>query len=279
MSLVPSSAYRSVRSDTITTPPVPELEQYYQTASDLRIMQERFAYLETERQEQWSRRVMLEDQDQVLEQTHSEFIEAWEKRLNEAGVNVDEARAASEEARRACDAAGILIPDWGEASSVDDESKVDNLRFPLGGGLSPLKVQPSLRLFEDVISEPLMHDHGSSLSTPSASNQLIAERISHWVETTTQDVDSVPANDLEEPTALDPKNFGGFSHFACPHCNRSPADSSTSCPTLPHPRRMSTITASSPRTARSVGAKDGVELDRTIWELPRSEVSGPGPPQ
>jgi hypothetical protein len=263
ISLCSSSAYQSVASDAQATPPLPELEQYYKAVSDMRIMQERFTYLETERQEQWGRRVLLEDQGQPLDQAHDDFIQAWEERLNVAEANFEEAKTAMEEARRTCDSAGIPIPDWGEASSVS--SKHDNPRMPFEATLNSRNAQPSYHFFEGIISEPLMQNNSSPLSTPSAKSELIGQRVSQWVDDIAPMLSPVPSVQMPGASKLTPENFGGRSHFACPHSNRSVADRPTSCPPLPHPTSLPSTSLVQSRTAHSMNAIGDFESDPDFW--------------
>lgn len=266
VALAPSPVFQSVRSDASAAPLSPELEQFYKALSDMRIMQERFAYLEAERNEQWERRILLEDQGQLPDRTHDEFLEDWENRLNEAELNFENAKKAMEETRRACEAANIAIPDLDGASSVGSDNKQEHLRAPLGEPYSPPIIQPSLRLFEEVISQPPLQDRGTPSSTsPVSNNQLTNERIWQWRDNIAPSVTPVLSDPLEEPPAPTSANFPSISHFACRYGDETAARRSRSCPTLPHPTSTPPIPLSRSRSTRSVGTDDDLEIDLDVW--------------
>lgn len=278
VSLASSSAYRSIQSDALASPVFPELAEYYKAFSDLRIMHERFMWLENERNEQWERRVMLEEQDQFLDQTEDEFIEAWEKRLNEAEVNYEDAKAATEEARLACHAAEITIPDLDDAidaSSADADSKQQPFNASHNHTIIPPNIRPPSQIFDDIVPETLPEDPPSSQSlTPPARQHLMMEnRISQWVDDVVPPIASISSPvESREPPADNSKNSTGMDSLVR---LTSSIARSMSCPAQPRPSCPTSIEPARPHTARSVGAEDSLVADEAIWAAGLPELTLP----
>jgi hypothetical protein len=92
-------------------------------------MSERIGDLQVEKQEQWERRGLEEDQGQLLDQNEDEFLRAWSDTLKPAYNNYETAKAAVKESRELCDRNNIDIPSWareyredqGEVLSIPDD--------------------------------------------------------------------------------------------------------------------------------------------------------------
>jgi hypothetical protein len=110
--LAPTPKAQSV-SSIDTSPSIPaELQAYYAAISLSRNMSERIGDLQVEKQEQWERRGLEEDQGQLLDQNEDEFLRAWSDTLKPAYNNYETAKAAVKESRELCDRNNIDIPSW-----------------------------------------------------------------------------------------------------------------------------------------------------------------------
>lgn len=109
----------------------PELETYYEAASTLRLMQERIGDLQTEQQEQWGRRVLMEDQGQVLDQSEDNFLRYWNDTLSIAHRDFEQARENAKSARTLCEISGIMVPAWAEINS-EVQQQLDSAGLMVG---------------------------------------------------------------------------------------------------------------------------------------------------
>lgn len=233
ISLAPSSAFRSITSAALAPPISPDLEEYYKAVSEMRNMQERFHWLIAERDEQWERRAMLEEQGQCLDQTDDEFIKAWEKQLDEAEANYEDAGAAVESARRVCETADIVIPDWAEDSSVNADNKQQHF-YPLHEAtIIPPNIEPPPQLFDGMVPETLPQDHSSPTSSSHIVRQLKEKRVSEWVEDVVPSGAFVSLGDSKKSPMDGIEIDVSMSRLTRHHNSRTTLMRSTSCPALP----------------------------------------------
>lgn len=111
-----SSENNSIDPATPDTPLIPQLDRYYDAVGNFEIMRKRLTDLYMERQEQWERRVMMADQEQVIEQSDEDFSAEWRRMLGVAEEDLRVAREVVEDARKSCDADNIDIPMWAQVS-------------------------------------------------------------------------------------------------------------------------------------------------------------------
>lgn len=121
-----------------------ELEAYYSAVSALRNMGERIGELESEQQEQWERRGVMEDQGYVLDQSEDDFLRHWNNTLSMANQDFERAQGNVVFARKSCEHAGIAIPAWaeigsGEQQPFDDAGRTEAESQSLGVSAAQLK--------------------------------------------------------------------------------------------------------------------------------------------
>lgn len=89
-----------------------QLQKYYDSAIQVRFMQERLDDLYTEKVEQLIRRDLIREQDGKVDETDEEFERMWDKDLSPARQNLDIALADLQTALKACRDADIDVPAW-----------------------------------------------------------------------------------------------------------------------------------------------------------------------
>lgn len=189
VSLAPTIGSMSEHGSNIS-PPIPDqLEAYYAAVSTLRNMGERIGELQSEQQEQWERRGVMEDQGQVLDQSEDDFTRTWDDTLEIAYKDFTAAQAAVERTRQDCDAMNISIPTWAEVNSVGEKEDPSSDDAPDQGiisvppsvpGHSPLQQQQDFPL---AYSQSLLQGGESPLETP-PHVPFSKDRIARWIETT-----------------------------------------------------------------------------------------------
>jgi len=189
VSLAPTIASVSEHPSNIS-PPIPDqLEAYYAAFSTLRNMAERIGDLQSEQQEQWERRGVMEDQGQVLDQSDDDFTRAWNETLEIAYKDFTAAQAAVERTRQDCDAMNISIPTWAEVVSVGEKDDPSSINAPDQGIVSlpnsvPGDSQPGLQQGVPLgFNQPLLQGGDSPLETPPHA-PFSKDRVARWIETT-----------------------------------------------------------------------------------------------
>ena len=189
VSLAPTIASISEHPSNIS-PPIPDqLEAYYAAFSTLRNMAERIGELQSEQQEQWERRGVMEDQGQVLDQSDDDFTCAWNKTLEIAYKDFTTAQAAVERARQDCDAMDISIPTWAEVTSVGekDDPSVDETPnqgiVSLPNSVSSDSQREPQQYLSLGLKQPLLQSGESPLETPPHA-PFAKDRVARWIETT-----------------------------------------------------------------------------------------------
>lgn len=95
------------------TEQIPEqLQKYYDSAIQVRFMQERLDDLYTEKAEQLTRRDLIREQDGKLDETDEEFERMWDEDLSPARQNLDVAVTDLQAALKACRDADVDVPAW-----------------------------------------------------------------------------------------------------------------------------------------------------------------------
>lgn len=189
VSLAPTLASASEHPSDVASPIAAELEAYYAAVSTLRNMGERIGELQAEQQEQWERRGVMEDQDQVLEQSEEEFLHMWNDVLQNAYNDFATAQTAVKETREVCHTMEITIPPWADVNSVGDNTgpSSDNATDPGNFGL-PDSIPTDSQLdsnkgYPNMFHEPVLQDYESPLATPPIlDNPMVKERVARWVD-------------------------------------------------------------------------------------------------
>lgn len=160
------------------TSPMPiQLEDFCREIGRSRNMRERLWELEEERQEQLERRCLLEDQEQVLEQTDEAFALEWDQILQKSKRDLQDAYEQAQNARRACTEAGVEIPFWAEVDRVgtqgDLQEEDSSVYYPAESGQ-----ETSTQEYYD-----------ATQGQPCTMNGLTKEQILRWREAIVQDSD------------------------------------------------------------------------------------------
>lgn len=197
-SLKPSSAYRSLLSTSSGPPMLPQLAEYYDAVSDLKIMRERLNDLRVERQEQWERRVLLVDQEAFFGPSDDDFHSEWRQSLEIAEKDLRCANDAVMNTRQACIDVQISIPSWAAISlssyATDEDPRAPHRAEPLGSLNSVVVADtpaPQIATGVKVISTISAHDlpRGSSpLLTPPINQSTVREKVDRWLENIQEEV-------------------------------------------------------------------------------------------
>jgi hypothetical protein len=219
--LAPTVGSMSEHPSNISPPIAAELEAYYAAVSTLRNMGERIGELQSEQQEQWERRGVMEDQGQVLDQSEDDFTRTWNDTLEIAYKDFIAAQAAVERTRQDCDAMNISIPTWAEVNSVGEKEDPSSDDVPDRGMASlpnsvPGDSQPGRQQgFALVFNQPLLRGGESPLETPLHA-PFSKDRVARWIETTgptlepqhPDSLQSTPGAFREDsPSALEPQDI------------------------------------------------------------------------
>lgn len=274
VSLALTTPARSVGSID-TYPPVPvELEAYYAAVSHLQNMSERIGDLQVEKQEQWVRRGLEEDQGQVQDQSDSDFLRDWDETLGIAYSNYNNARTAVRLARELCDSLNIDIPIWAKVNSVGDHTGLGHGGAPEQQLVSPPNSVPANSRIGEIgrpvenISETVVQDQGSAPATPPVNNPLATERVAKWVE----EVIIHPVNpalvnpvawseDVTEKDPNEPTPISSSWQEKVVRSARSTGDLTTAN------LYINDFGASSTRpSAGSLGAEQSLEMDCKVWD-------------
>lgn len=103
-----------------------ELEDFWASVSEMRIMRERLWDFQAEREEQLERRALLADQGQEVEQSDGEFDRCWDAQILLGETDLRKAEAAADNAREQCNIANITIPTWAELELSCHSSNEDH---------------------------------------------------------------------------------------------------------------------------------------------------------
>lgn len=211
VSLAPTSEFGSEALVPPSPPMAPQLLQFYSAVSNYKIMRERLFDLDVERQEQWDRRLLLADQDQVLDQNDDEFTAMWQETFLGPESDFQDARTALQQARKSCLNANIAIPALQDlqipesegdeqAHNVMQEETSTNVPGPqsiiVADTLEATLPKPSAehelqtQPFDTVATsmppelEQTEEMDDSSPSSPLAVSDRVAERVSEWIDHT-----------------------------------------------------------------------------------------------
>lgn len=192
VSLQPSSAFNSVLSAAPTSHVTTQLDRFYDAVANLKIMRERFSDFSMEQQEQWERRVLMADQEQVLEQGDEDFSREWQQKLDVAEEDLRNARNTVRDARQACVDEGIAIPAWAEVSLSDIVPEQLPWSSSQAGAVSPPNSRPANsihmhRLIPElratsIASGNVLQPNISPLRTPTTNDLKSQERVRQWIE-------------------------------------------------------------------------------------------------
>lgn len=171
-----------------TAPVIPQLDRYYDAVGNFKIMRERLSDLYIERQEQWERRAIMADQEQVAEQSDEDFIAEWRQMLDAAEEDLRVAGEVVEDARKACDADNIDIPMWAQMSL--SATGPEQLAWDSTQAVSPPNSNPAKSAVirhlhpgmaaTSVASGNLLAPIVSPMRTPPPNDSLAIEKILHW---------------------------------------------------------------------------------------------------
>ena len=163
-----------------------ELQKYYDSAIQVRFMQERLDDLYTEKAEQLTRRDLVREQDGKLDETDEEFERVWEEDLSPARQNLDVAVADLKAALKACREADIDVPAWD----------------PEIAPFSTRSSSPALHDKEqlsDLVTRPAIVGSRSSFAS-SNDHPQVKQTVERWVVGVEPSVDAIPPT-----TALHPE--------------------------------------------------------------------------
>lgn len=211
ISLAPSSNFGSEALVPTSPPMAPQLLQFYNAVSNYKIMRERLFDLDVERQEQWERRLLLADQDQILEQTDDQFTAMWQETFLGPESDFRDARTTLQQARELCLDANIAIPALQDLQIPDAEGDEQPHSVSQEEPSTNLSSHQSIRAADipnvtlnrpssqhelppqssDTVADPLPLEFAqmeelddSSPSSPLAVNGRLAERVFEWIDHT-----------------------------------------------------------------------------------------------
>lgn len=212
VALIPTLSQSYSSCSVVASATATELKTYYTAVGRLKNMRERLSDLQIEKEEQWDRRMLLEDQGQFLEQTEEEFNLAWGGTLESAIAAFQEAHSTVKEARKVCVEAGVTIPSWAEVDSVGDELDTEQqgalLQVHSHPEGAPSSVLPSADRIEQrcaTTALPLPHDQETPASTSPVHHAFNDERVARWIQEI--ELQSVEVNHFE-PMDPEPDSAG-----------------------------------------------------------------------
>lgn len=144
------------------------LQDYYDSAIEVRFMQERLDDLHTERAEQLTRRDLVVDQEGVLDETDEEFNCTWDEHLSVAQDNLNTASAALQAAVTVCENLGIAVQAWDSADGRNHPG-------------SPLPVLQDDEQTLALATRPVLAGLDSSTSVAFNADAGVKHKIEEWV--------------------------------------------------------------------------------------------------
>lgn len=166
----------------LATEQIPEqLQKYYDSAVQVRFMQERLDDLYTEKAEQLTRRDLIREQDGKLDDTDEEFERTWDEDLLPARHNLDVALADLKAALTACRDADIDLPAW--------NPEVDPSFTRSSSPALHDKAQ-----FSALATKPVIAGSGSSFATSSNDPLQAKQTIERWVVGVEPSLDALPTS-------------------------------------------------------------------------------------
>lgn len=257
-SLAPTSEFGSEASTAADPGMAPQLVNFYSAVSNYRIMRERLLDLGLELQEQWERRLLLQEQDQPSDQTDEEFTAAWREMFVGPEEDFHRAKTMLQESRKSCIEVGVDVPPLEDlqisnAEGDDQQHSLVGVESPSAAMDSdmnatadhPLATSAMTTSQQTPFGEEILVDQesatpsisgldqqldDSSPATPLAVNDKAVERITQWVDNVdlevvdhTSSLRGGPSSAITASTGDRPSrsHFREFSHPTSPPTSTS----------------------------------------------------------